>query len=217
MKQVEQSPAAREDWIDRCLARIEELENLISDWLTLARVESGTLAQKRIEVDLGRLISGILETHRDFAAVEQVSLEAPMPEGGLCVWGDRNCLTLLFDNLITNAIKYNKPGGKVTVAGSISEGGVVVSVADTGIGIPEKDLPNLFSEFYRVKDESAKKATGTGLGLSICKRIAAEMGGSIEVESHLGAGSVFSVRLPVVQTPLEDRNHVGAEANSDRR
>jgi len=220
MKQVEQSPATRLEWIGRCLTRIEELQNLISDWLTLARVESGNLSQERIRVDLSQLIPVIVETYQESAAAERVSLESRMPEGGLPVRGDRNCLTVLFDNLITNAIKYNRPFGKVTVTGSISGGDVVVRVADNGIGIPEKELPYLFGEFFRVKDESARKATGTGLGLHISKKIAAEMGGTIAVESQVGVGSVFSVRLPAAveaETPLEAQENVGAEKNPDRR
>jgi two-component system, sensor histidine kinase and response regulator len=220
MTQVEQSPATRQEWIGRCLARIEELQNLIADWLTLARVESGTLSQERIKVDLSQLVSGILRNYEETAAAERVSLECRMPEGGLPVWGDRNCLTVLFDNLITNAIKYNKPDGKVTVTGSVSDGEVLVRVADNGIGIPEKDLPNLFGEFFRVRDESAKKATGTGLGLHISQKIAAEMGGTIDVESQVGSGSVFSVRLPAAieaEAPFGGQSHVEAETNPDRR
>ncbi|HTP31392.1 MAG TPA: HAMP domain-containing sensor histidine kinase [Candidatus Acidoferrales bacterium] len=201
LDEAKDSPARRQEWLARCLARIEELQALISDWLTLARVEGGSLFKERIKVDLNSIVPPILKTYEQTAAAEGVLLEARLPDGDLNVWGDRNCLTVLFDNLITNAIKYNRAGGRVTVTGSQSRGEVEISVADTGMGIPEKYRPFLFDEFFRVKDEGTRKTTGTGLGLHICKRIVAEMGGAIEVASEVGAGSTFSVRLPAWQEP----------------
>lgn len=188
--------AKRQEWIDRCLKRTEELQGLIADWLTLARVEGGTLMKERIKVDLGQLLPGILKTYEEMAAGEGVSLHSALSEASLCVRGDWNCLTVLFDNLITNGIKYNRPGGKVTVSGWLSDGEVVVTVADTGVGIPDKYRPFLFDEFFRIKDDGAKKTTGTGLGLHISKRIVSEMGGSLDFESQPGVGSTFRVRLP---------------------
>ena len=206
MKELDAAPenaARREEWLERCLVRIEELQSLISDWLTLARVEGGTLLKERIRIDLNPVISGIVKTYQQTAASEGVSLEALLPEDRLFVCGDRNCLTVLFDNLITNAIKYNKPGGTVSVSGSEARGEVVIAVADTGIGIPEKYRAFLFEEFFRIKEGEAKKTAGTGLGLHISKRIVSEMGGTIEVESAPGAGSTFRVRLPAWQAPGE--------------
>ncbi len=188
--------AKREEWIDRCLKRTDELQSLIADWLTLARVEGGTLTKERIKVDLKQLLPGILKTYEAMAAGEGVSLHAALSEAPLCVSGDWNCLTVLFDNLITNGIKYNRPGGKVTVSGWPAEGEVVVTVGDTGVGIPEQYRPFLFDEFFRIKDEGAKKTTGTGLGLHISKKIVAEMAGSLDFESQPGTGSTFRVRVP---------------------
>jgi signal transduction histidine kinase len=220
MEHLEQSPAKEHEWIARCLARIEELQNLIADWLTLARVEGGAMLKERIRVDLSQIIPDILKAYQETAAAEGVSLEARVPENSLYVLGDRNCLSVLFDNLITNAIKYNKPGGKVTVTGAVSAGEVVIGVADTGVGIPEKYCPFLFDEFFRVKDESAKQTAGTGLGLHISKRIVSEMGGTIHVESQAGAGSVFWVRLPAAEDPeagIGSQNDAGAETDSNGR
>ena len=213
-------PARRQEWLGRCLARIDELQNLIADWLTLARVEGGTLVKERVKVELGRVIAGILKTYQDSAAAEGISLESHLPEDCLLVGGARNCLTVLFDNLITNAIKYNKPGGTVMVSGTESRGEVVVAVADTGIGIPEKYRPFLFDEFFRIKEDGAKKTGGTGLGLHISKKIVSEMGGAIEVDSVAGAGSTFWVRLPAwraVPEPAGSPNDAQREANIDRR
>jgi len=204
--------ARRREWLDRCLARIEELQDLIKDWLTLARVEGGTLFKERIRIDLNCLVADILETYEQTAAAAQVSLEAHLPDNHLLVAGDRSCLSVLFDNLITNAIKYNKPGGKVTVSGSESRGEVVIAVADTGIGIAEKYRPFLFEEFFRVKEDGAGKTGGTGLGLHICKQIVSEMGGTIEVASEAGAGSTFTVRMAAWHDPEAE-----AGSKSDER
>ncbi|HYW48023.1 MAG TPA: hybrid sensor histidine kinase/response regulator [Bryobacteraceae bacterium] len=188
--------AKRQEWIERCLRRTEELQRLISDWLTLAQVEGGTLSKERVKVDLRRIVCNILKSYEEMASQEKVSFEADLPPESCLVAGDRNCLSVVFDNLITNAIKYNRPGGKVTVSGRLEASEVVIEVADTGVGIPEKYRPFLFDEFFRVKDASGKKTEGTGLGLHISKKIVSEMGGSIEVESRLDAGSTFRVRLP---------------------
>jgi signal transduction histidine kinase len=188
--------AKREEWVERCLKRIEGMQTMVKDWLSLSQLESETLARRRERLDVNSVIAGIVETYGQQAAAEQVSLETALPEGGCFVAGDRHCLTVLFDNLIANGIKYNRPGGRVTVSVELRDSEVALSVADTGIGIPEKYLPFLFDEFFRVRDEGAKKTSGTGLGLAICRRIVSEMGGSIGVESKVNAGSTFRVCLP---------------------
>ena len=189
-------PGRRREWIERCLKRTEELQSLIADWLTLARVEGGALLRERVAVDLQEIVPGILKTYEEMAAAGNVALETRMSQEALCVWGDRSCLSVLLDNLITNAIKYNQPGGKVTVSGCLSGGEVVIAVADSGVGIPERYRPFLFDEFFRIKGEGARRIEGTGLGLHISKKIVSEMGGSIDVESQTGVGSTFRVRLP---------------------
>ena len=195
LENTENAAAKRQEWFDRCLTRIEEMQALIRDWLTIARVEDKSLAKERVSVDLKPVVTGIFETYQDMAAAENVTLEARLPEESYLVRGDRNCLNVLFDNLIVNAIKYNRPGGRVTVSAGMLNGEVAVSVADTGVGIPEKYRQLLFQEFFRVGGEEGKRTSGSGLGLAICKRIVSEMGGSISVESEVNVGSTFRVRL----------------------
>jgi len=201
---TEEAVARRQEWLDRCLKRTEELQAIIKDWLTLASMEGGLLARQRVKVDLKPVILGILKTYEEMAAADRVSLQAGFPEEPCLVSGDRNCLTVLFDNLIVNAIKYNKPDGNVTVSASLAAGEVEISVSDTGIGVPEKYRPLLFGEFFRVKGGAAKRTSGTGLGLAICKKIVTESGGTISLESEVNAGSTFRVRLPLYHENREE-------------
>jgi signal transduction histidine kinase len=188
--------ARRDEWLDRCIVRTEELQRLIEDWLTLARLEGGALTRQRIRVDLKEALPRMLAGHEALAVAHQVTLRHELPAPGYLVRGDPTCLGVLFDNLITNAIKYNRPGGCVRVAAELPPGEVLVSVADTGVGIPAEALPFVFDEFYRARQPSGRRVEGTGLGLPICRRIVTEMGGTIDVESTEGTGSTFRVRLP---------------------
>ncbi len=103
----------------------------------------------------------------------------------------------VFTNLITNAIKYSPPDSRVSLAAGVDAGFLAVTVRDTGYGIPEEDLEEIFASFYRVKDANTRTIHGTGLGLAIVKSIVNAHRGSIRVESKLGQGSAFTVSLPV--------------------
>jgi signal transduction histidine kinase len=200
LKRLGDAPEAAEhraEWLDRCLKRAEDMQSLIHDWLTLAQIEAGALARRHEPVDVATLLEPIPDTYQPMAAVSQLALECEPPREPLVVIGDASALAVLLDNLITNAIKYNHAGGSIHVGASRCMGEVCITVRDTGQGIPEDALPFIFDEFFRVGAQGEAKATsGTGLGLPICKRIAAEMGGTIEVQSAPGQGSTFTVRLP---------------------
>jgi signal transduction histidine kinase len=210
---TEEAVAKRQDWLDRCLKRTEELRAIIKSWLTLASMEGGLLSRQRVKVDLKPVVLGILKTYEEMAATDGISLQTHFPEEPCLVRGDRNCLTVLFDNLIVNAIKYNKPDGKVIVSARPADGEIEISVSDTGVGIPEKYRQLLFGEFVRVKGGGAKRTSGTGLGLAICKKIVTESGGTITVVSEVNAGSTFLVRLPHFHEHREEPE--AEEANSN--
>lgn len=217
LRQVGDKPQVginRAEWLDRCLCRTTEMQEIIDDWLTLARMESETLSRRRITVDLGRIIPDILRTYEEMARARGISLNAELHGDSYLVEGDPNCLTVLLDNLMVNAIKYNRPEGKVVVSAESKDGEVTVSVADTGIGIPEECQGRLFDEFFRVKDPACENVTGTGLGLPICKRIVSELGGCIEVESQVDVGSIFRVRLPARRERVETDTHKEAASES---
>jgi len=194
----------RREWIERCLKRTDEMQTLIRDWLTLARLESDRLSRERVKVDLRQIIPNIVATYEPLAAQEGIRLEARLAEDACLVRGDPHCLNVLFDNLIINAIKYNRAEGQVTVTAAAAGEEVEVAVADTGVGIPPQYRQFLFDEFFRVRGEGAKKTPGTGLGLAICRKIVTELGGSIAVDSAPGAGSTFRVRLPAWREPVAE-------------
>jgi signal transduction histidine kinase len=110
--------------------------------------------------------------------------------------GSPRDLALLVRNLVDNAIRYTRPGGRVEVVLGTDDGEVVLTVRDTGLGIPQRDLPRIFERFYRVDRARSRETGGTGLGLSIVRHVVENHGGRISVESELGRGSAFEVRLP---------------------
>lgn len=187
--------AKRRQWIDRCLERAAEARALIEDWLTLSRIEADSLVGRREPVEVAPLLAHLVDVQRERAAGEGVALALALPESPCVVEGDSTSLGVLLENLIDNAIKYNRPGGEVAVTLEADSGEAVVTVRDSGEGIPPEALPFLFDEFFRAQ-AARGKVRGSGLGLAICRRIATEMGGTIEVESTVGTGSTFRVRLP---------------------
>jgi len=174
--------------------RIRSLISLIGDWLNLTRIEAGEMAVERVPVDLQAVLAGIAETLGPLGAARNITLQISGSDSLRPVPGDPEMLNMLFTNLIHNAIKYNRDGGKVLVRCSEDDDGVVVKVEDTGTGIPPDQLPLVFEQFYRVKGD--KPMDGSGLGLSIAKKIAEFHSGSIDVQSEVGTGTVFTVCLP---------------------
>jgi signal transduction histidine kinase len=113
-------------------------------------------------------------------------------------------------NLIDNAVRYTPPGGRVDVTVTTHDGQVVLRVADTGLGIPQRDLPRVFERFYRVDRARSRETGGTGLGLAIVKHVAENHGGEVTVTSELAAGSIFEVRLPVAGVTRPAASELGA-------
>lgn len=198
-----EAAAQRAQWLDRCLTRTEELQELIRDWLTLSRVEAGNFVRSTAPLDLREVVAELPQRYGDRAAACQVALVVDATSEPCPVPADRKALDVLLDNLIVNAIKYNRAGGTVTVRLSAQGNEIRLAVADTGMGIPPAQREFLFNEFFRVHSEATRSIPGTGLGLAICKRIAAELGATIEVESREGEGTTFCVALPLVTQSTE--------------
>lgn len=215
LKHLEDEPSAgakRAEWYERCLKRVEEMLALIRNWLTLSAIEGQCLARSRAAVEPGPIVEAVLESCRPMAEAEGVSIEALLPASGCRVLADPDCLRVLVENLVTNAIKYNRPGGKVLLWAEPGGAEVLLAVSDTGIGIPEQYRRFVFDEFFRVGE--AGKAPGSGLGLAIVKRIVSELGGRVQVDSEVGAGSTFRVWLPAPAEPDQPSRPPGQEVES---
>lgn len=171
------------------------LTTLASSFLDLARLESGRVQFQKSAFNLKTLIEECCSVMGAKAEEYRISFEINIDENVSQVLGDRDKLKQVLLNLISNAIKYNRPGGKVIIHGALKDGNWSFSVSDTGMGIPEDSLPHLFEKFYRVGAHESK-VMGTGLGLSICKGIVQGHGGRIEVSSKFGVGTTFAVHIP---------------------
>lgn len=174
---------------------VQRLNNMATDFLDLAQLESGRVRYQREPVHMEGLILECIEIIRPLANEKKISIETNMQHAGTTLRGDRNRLKQVFLNLLTNAVKYNSIAGKIVISVTSDATGTTVSVADTGIGIQEQNLPQLFQRFYRVPS-TADGITGTGLGLVITKRIVEGHKGNITVTSQPGQGSTFSVTIP---------------------
>ena len=180
------------------LEQCERLSNLLRDLLTLSRLESHP-APAREAVDLAKSARRALEILAPQARAREVGIALSTEDGLPVVLGDGGELERLLLNLIENAVKYNRPGGEVEVRLSAEGSEVLLEVQDTGIGIPADALDRIFERFYRVDKGRSRNQGGTGLGLSIVKHAARSHGGRVEVDSRLGKGSVFRVRLPSLE------------------
>ncbi len=171
------------------------LNSLASSFLDLARLESGRVQFHKTSFNVADMLYECKDVMNSKADEEKLHIEIETPDKMPALEADRDKIKQVVLNLLSNAIKYNRPEGSITLRGDFSATEVLVAVQDTGIGIPEDDLPHLFQKFYRVR-ENEMKATGTGLGLSICKQIVQGHGGRMEVKSKIGVGTAFTVRLP---------------------
>lgn len=184
--------------IDRSLERIKGMRTLILDLLDLTRVESGKAKRNITRVDLVSIARTAMDTMRPYAIQRDVVLNLQTREP-VEMDADSEELEIIFNNLISNAIKYNRDGGRVDCLIEPGDGNLVIQVTDTGIGMTPAEIEKIFDDFVRIKNEKTKNITGTGLGLSIVKKLIDHYNGRIEVVSNPDAGSTFKVILPTVK------------------
>ena len=192
-----EDPEVGPRFVGRILDQCRRLEALLRDQLALARLEQIEQIADPEVLDLGKAALRAVEALAPWARERGVELLLSA-DGSPKVRGTRSELDNLVLNLVENAVKYNRPGGEVRLTLRTEGEEALMEVADTGIGIPEAALARIFERFYRVDKGRAREQGGTGLGLAIVKHAARLLGGRVEVESRLGEGSVFRVRLPVV-------------------
>jgi signal transduction histidine kinase len=189
-------PPAVRRFADQIEKESMRLQRIVSDLLDLSRLESGSDLDDRVRLDE--------VAHDEVTRLKERAEEAGLDlrfgaDGVPSVRGSARDLALLVRNLVDNAIRYTRPEGRIDVRVTSNNDAVTLRVADTGVGIPSKDLPRVFERFYRVDRARSRETGGTGLGLAIVKHVAENHGGSVEVSSELGNGSTFEITLPATR------------------
>ena len=179
----------------------ERMNRLIQDLLDVARMEAGQLTIEPARLSADGLITDAVDMQRSLASSSSLELRVEVDPDGAEVWGDRNRLLQVFENLIGNAIKFTQAGGRITAGTTSRDDEVVFWVADTGGGIPSENLPRVFDRFWQATRTGRR---GAGLGLPIAKGIVEAHGGRIWVESTAGSGSTFFFTIPRVSA-AQDR------------
>lgn len=191
----ERDPKEYRMQLETCQRSAHRMHQLVESLLMLARLDGNQPNEPTASIDLSKLIDENIKWLEPIASERKVRLVvASQP---CFVNGHANLLNQLIANLVVNAIQYNQIGGDVRVELHCDSAWVHLNIEDTGIGIASHDIPHLFERFYRVDQARSRNTGGSGLGLAICHRIVALHGGTIEVESTIGAGSTFKVRLPI--------------------
>jgi len=190
---IEDPPAALR-FTEQLEREAMRLSRIVSDLLDLSRLETGSELAER--VDLDGVAADEVERLEDAAKEAGVEITRKT-DPSATVMGSGRDLALLARNLIDNAIRYTPEGGHVEVRVRVDGDEAILSVSDTGLGIPQRDLPRIFERFYRVDRARSRETGGTGLGLAIVKHVAENHGGVVTVTSELATGSTFEVRLPV--------------------
>lgn len=199
-------PDTNAQFLNIILKQSDRLNLILEDLLQLSKIESGQVQFKQEPLDIGSVIERTLATLKPLADKKRHRLQAQIATDLPLITGDQERLVQVLTNLVDNAIKYTPDGGAVTIAARrvpISKGKaeapptvIELSVADTGIGIPEGDRPRVFERFYRVDKARSRELGGTGLGLAIVKHIVEGHGGQVWVEGNAPSGSRFVVTLP---------------------
>ena len=191
-----------ERYNSRFLKKVQSNTNrlifLVKDILSLAKIESDKLELTFEKKKWDPIIEQVLTQYEQVFADKELTLDY-RPDSKIIVQGDEECMRQILDNLVSNAIRYTQAGGKITIRLNTHSAYGVLSVSDTGIGIPQKDIERVFERFYRVDKDRSRELGGTGLGLSIVKHMASSMQGSVTVESEVSKGSTFSVFLPLAK------------------
>jgi signal transduction histidine kinase len=177
-------------------AEIDSLSDMSSAFLDLVRFESGRKQYKVTDINICDILTDCYEIVISEAKKNNLKFELDLPETMPIIAGDYKQLKQAFLNLLNNAIKYNKEGGEVTLKAWVESDQIIVSIADTGLGIPEDEQTRVFEKFYRVRSHR-DQVQGTGLGLSVVKQIIQGHGGEVDFTSRVDVGSTFTTTLPI--------------------
>ena len=187
----------QEEYLNDILSSGKHLLSLINDILDLSKIEAGRMELEAQPFDLPAALDNALTLIRERAARHSIRLEVHVDARIGEVVADERKVKQVLLNLLSNAVKFTPEGGTITMSAALNGEAVVVSVADTGIGIAAEDQEAIFEEFRQVGDDYARKREGTGLGLALARRLVDLHGGTLSVQSELGKGSTFTFTIPV--------------------
>jgi signal transduction histidine kinase len=204
------NPEKRQEYYEIIRKESERLSSLINNILDFSRIESGKKEYSFRETDVADLVRSTLESYRfeieqnGFQFEQRIDSDLPQ------VWVDREAIARSLLNLVNNAVKYSATDKYLGVYLYRHDGGVNLEVVDHGIGIPAKEQPKIFEQFYRVGDPLVHNTKGSGLGLSLVRHIVQAHGGKVEVESAPGEGSKFIITLPLQSLVVQQVDRVSA-------
>ena len=183
-------------FLQKTKANADRLSTLLEDLINISQIESGEMKMSFRYFNMNEFLEGVVHDFQELAKQKDIAISGSFTTArDVEVFGDRDRLRQVLNNLIDNSIKYSPHGGKVLVSSDDVDGSVRVSVADTGAGMAAEHLPRIFERFYRVDKDRSREVGGTGLGLAIVKHIIEAHGSSIDVRSEVGKGSTFSFQL----------------------
>ena len=185
-----------DEMVERSMERVKGMRSLIMDLLDLTRLESTSGEKVRMKVDLSLSCKMGIDTILPVAIQKNISI-INNAEENIIYSANSTDVEIIFNNVLSNAVKYNKENGLITIDLKATEKNIILCVEDTGIGIAEEDMDKLFEEFTRIKTKETKFISGSGLGLSILKKTVESYNGTIQVESKLGEGTRFTISLPI--------------------
>jgi signal transduction histidine kinase/HAMP domain-containing protein len=194
--------------LDAVQRNARRLQTLIEDMLTISKIELGAFTSDLQPMDLAGIVPAAAEITAPTAAEAGLSFSFDCPDRGLMIEGDPEQLDRVLSNLLSNAVKYTAPGGAVTLTAARAGASAVLTVTDTGMGIPERERKSLFTRFFRASNAVARAIPGSGLGLSIVRTIVLNHHGEVDLRSTEGVGTTVAVRIPLLDT------HVTAAADA---
>ncbi|MBM7702479.1 ATP-binding protein [Metabacillus iocasae] len=198
----ELKPERQKKYLTTIYQEAKRLTSLINDFLDVQRMEAGKQTYEKKYEDVLPIIKEVIQSHQVHASSHTVDLVTKVDH--TVVLGDRDKLIQVFNNLISNAVKYSPDGGRVTILVYKQERNLCIDIKDEGIGIPKDSINQLFTKFYRVDNSDMRKIGGTGLGLAIVKEIVKAHDGDITVQSEVKKGSTFTVTLPLAEQLLKE-------------
>lgn len=192
-----EDPKINKKFLSKIDANAQRLHGLVQDIISLSQIESQDAIAEKAPVEWRSIVNAVVSRYEVDLERKNLNISMPEEKPHHAVIGDKEAMSQVFENLLTNAIRYTPKDGSVSIRIEKDPGWQILVVSDTGVGVPESDLGRVFERFYRVDKARSRELGGTGLGLSIVRHLVQKMAGEVWLESTLNKGSSFFVKLPV--------------------